>query len=242
MGLSQKRVLIVGGGSGIGYAVAELAQQAGAEVVIASSNRARVEAAAQRLGERVVAQQLDITDEPQVEAFFKEQGRFDHVVTTAGDWVAGGGGFRTPLAQVDVPSAAKSFGVRFWGALTLAKHAAPVLSAGGSITLTGGMVAHRPSKGAVVATAMAGAIEHLTRGLAVELAPIRVNGVTPGLIRTGIWDRIPEQHREQQLAQMTAKLLVPRIGEPEEAARAYLYLMECGYVTGQVLYVEGGSR
>jgi NAD(P)-dependent dehydrogenase (short-subunit alcohol dehydrogenase family) len=242
MTLSDKRVLVVGGGSGIGYAVAQLAQQAGAEVLIASSKQARVEAAAQKLGARVVGQRLDITDEPMVEAFFKEHKRFDHVITTAGDWVANGGGFRTPLAQVDVAAAAASFGVRFWGALTLAKHAAPVLSAGGSITLTGGMVSQRPSKGACVATSMAGAIEHLSRGLAVELAPIRVNAVVPGLIRTGIWDRIPEQHREQQLAQMTAKLLVPRIGEPDEAARAYMYLMECGYVTGQILYVEGGSR
>lgn len=242
MDMSDKRVLVVGGGSGIGFAVAQQLQQAGANVVIASSKQARVDAAAQRLGERVSAQRLDITDEPAVEAFFKEHGRFDHVVTTAGDWVANGGGFRTPLAQVDVKAAAASFGVRFWGALVLAKHAAPVLSAGGSITLTGGMVAHRPSKGACVATSMAGAIEHLARGLAVELAPIRVNAVVPGLIRTGIWDRIPEPQREQTLSQMTAKQLVPRIGEPDETARAYMYLMECGYVTGQILYVEGGTR
>ncbi|HKP56772.1 MAG TPA: SDR family oxidoreductase [Polyangiales bacterium] len=242
MGLDGKRVLVIGGGSGIGYAVAEMARQAGAGVVIASSNHARLEAAAQRLGDGVAAQRLDVTDEPGVEAFFKEQGAFDHVVTTAGDWVASGGGFRTPLAEVDLKAAADSFRVRFWGALTVAKHAARVLPPGGTFTLTGGMVAHRPTKGACVATSVGGAIEHLTRGLAVELAPIRVNAVVPGLIRTGIWDRIPADRREQQFTQLTAKLLVPRIGEPDEAARAYLYLMECGYVTGQILYVEGGSR
>jgi NAD(P)-dependent dehydrogenase (short-subunit alcohol dehydrogenase family) len=242
MDLSSKRVLVVGGGSGIGYAVAELAAQAGAAVVIASSNQDRVDAAAKQLGDRVVAQQLDITDEPMVAAFFEGQGRFDHIVTTAGDWVASGGGFRTPLAELDLTAAAASFRVRFWGALTLAKHAARTMPAGGSFTLTGGMIAHRPTKGACVATSVAGAIEHLTRGLAIELAPIRVNAVCLGLFRTGIWDRIPEAIRAQQLANMTSKLLVPRIGEPDEAARAYAYLMECDYVTGQILYVEGGSR
>ena len=241
MGLAGKKVLVIGGGSGIGYAVAQLALAAGAEVVIASSKQARVDAAAQRLGAGVTAQRLDITREPEVEAFFKERA-FDHVITTAGDWAEGGGGFRTPLAELDLSTAADGFRVRFWGALTVAKHAARVLPKDGSLTLTGGMISQRPQKGACVATSVAGAIEHLARGLAVELAPIRVNAVVPGLIRTGIWDRIPEEHREQTLSKLTAKLLVPRIGEAEEAARSYLYLLECGYVTGQILYVEGGSR
>jgi NAD(P)-dependent dehydrogenase (short-subunit alcohol dehydrogenase family) len=242
MGLYGKRLLVVGGGSGIGYAVAELALQHGAQVVIASSRAERIAAAAERLGRGVSARRMDLTDEASVAGFFTEAGSFDHVVTTAGDWAANGGGFRTPLAELDIAAAEASFRVRYWGALTLAKHAAKALGPAGSLTLTGGMVAHRPSKGACVATSVAGAIEHLTRGLAVELAPLRVNAVVPGLIRTGIWDRIPEAHREQTLSQMTSKLLVPRIGEADEAARAYLYLMECGYVTGQCLYVEGGSR
>ena len=241
MNLRGKRILVIGGSAGIGYAVAELALEAGGEVVIASSQKARVDAGAQQLGAAVTAHQLDITREPEVKAFFEGQ-HFDHVVTTAGDWAPNGGGFRTSLAELDLSSAADSFRVRFWGALAVAKHAARALTRDGSLTLTGGMVAHRPAKGACVATSVAGAIEHLARGLAVELAPIRVNAVVPGLIRTGIWDRIPEEHREEQLAKMTSKLLIPRIGEAQEAARSYLYLMECGYVTGQILYVEGGSR
>jgi len=131
--------------------------------------------------------------------------------------------------------------VRFWGALTVIKHAHKSISPGGSITLTDGMIAHRPSKGSAVSTAMAGAVEHLTRGLAVELAPIRVNAVCPGLIHTGVWDSIPEERRAQQFEQMTKRQPLPRVGEPEEAAEAYLYLMRGGYTTGQVLHVDGGS-
>ena len=88
---------------------------------------------------------------------------------------------------------------------------------------------------------MAGAVEHLTRGLAVDLAPIRVNCVCPGLILTGVWDSIPADRRAEQLERMTKRQPLPRAGEPAEAAEAYLYLMRGGYTTGQVLHVDGGS-
>ena len=87
---------------------------------------------------------------------------------------------------------------------------------------------------------MAGSIEHLTRALAVELSPLRVNCVCPGLIRTEVWNSIPEEGREARFTEMTKRQLVPRIGEASECAEAYLYLMKAGYTTGQVLHVEGG--
>lgn len=238
MSLKDKRVLVVGGGSGIGFAVAQAAQADGAAVIIASTSAQRIADAAGRLNAE--GRTLDITDEADVAAFFQAEDRFDHVVTTAGDW---GAIRRGPLADTDLSAARDVFQVRFWGALTLAKHAAAALEPGGSITFTDGMIAHRPSKGSAVSTAMAGAIEHLTRALALELAPIRVNCVCPGLIRTEIWDtRMPDaERREAQLAAMTQGQLIPRIGTPAEAAEAYLYLMRGGYTTGQVLRVEGGS-
>ncbi|HWA63540.1 MAG TPA: SDR family oxidoreductase [Caulobacteraceae bacterium] len=238
MGLSGKRVLVVGGGSGIGLAVAQGALAEGARVTIASSNPERVAAAAKGLGEGAEAATLDVTDEAAVAAFFEGAKPFDHIVTTAGDW---GGPRRGALVDMDLAAAASVFRVRFWGALALAKHGGPKLPPGGSLTLTDGMIAHRPSKGSSVSTAMAGAIEHLTRGLAVELAPARVNCVCPGLIRTGVWDTIPEAQRAERFEQMTRRQLVARIGEPAEVAEAYLYLMKSGYVTGQVLQVDGGS-
>ena len=238
MVLENKRVLVIGGGSGIGFAVAEGVVGEGAQAVVASSNTDKVADAARRLGNSALAAQLDVTGEAAVEAFFAANGAFDHIAFTAGDW---GGPRRGPLAETDLSAAERLFRVRFWGAVAVAKHGAKVLPPGGSLTLTDGMIAHRPTNGSAISTAMAGAVEHLTRGLAVELAPVRVNCVCPGLIRTGVWDRIPEERREAQFTEMTKRQLVARIGEADEAAAAYLYLMKGGYTTGQVLYVEGGS-
>ncbi|MBL8774165.1 MAG: SDR family oxidoreductase [Phenylobacterium sp.] len=237
MDLGGKQILVIGGGSGIGFAVAAAASQAGAAVTVASTSADKLDAAVRRLGERARSAVLDATDEAAVAGFFEGRA-FDHIVYTAGDW---GGARRGPLADTDLAAAAGLFRVRFWGALAVAKHGAPTLPQNGSITLTDGMIAQRPSKGSVVSSAMAGAVEHMTRALAVELAPIRVNCVCPGLIRTGVWDSIPAERRQDQFARLTARQLLPRIGEPEEAAEAYLYLMRAGYTTGQVLYVEGGS-
>jgi NAD(P)-dependent dehydrogenase (short-subunit alcohol dehydrogenase family) len=239
MTLDGKRVLVVGGGSGIGYAVAEGAAREGAAVTVASSNLDRVTAAARRLGNSSRGERLDVTDEAGVAAFFEAAAPFDHIVFTAGDW---GGMRNASLKDIDLSRASEVFRVRFMGALAIAKHGATRLPRDGSLTLTDGMIAHRPGKGRFLSAGMAGGIEHLTLGLAVELAPVRVNCVCPAMIRTEIWDTLlPAEGREEAMARMTARQLIPRIGEPEETAQAYLYLMKAGYTTGQVLFVEGGS-
>lgn len=233
MSLSGQKILIVGGGSGIGYAVAEGALADGASVTIASTGAERLAKAADGLGGGVATARLDVTDEAAVRDFFAGSGGFDHIVTTAGDW---GGPRRGALSDLDLEAARSVFAVRFWGALALAKYGAPTLSDGGSLTFTDGVIGHRPAPGTFVSTAMAGAVEHLARGLAVELAPKRVNAVCPGLIRTGVFDALPED----RITEMTKKQLVPRIGTAVEAAASYLYLMRNAYVTGQVLVVDGG--
>lgn len=233
--LANQRILIIGGSSGIGFAVAQAALREGARVIVASSNPDKVKNAVERLGggEGV---RLDVSDESVVEAFFTDSGSFDHIVFTAADWVAVD---HRPFAEMDLRSTEALFRVRFWGALAVAKHGAKCVPAGGSITFTNGMAAHRPQKGMPVATAMAGAVEHLVLSLAVELAPIRVNGVCPGAIVTEAWDDVPPEFRKVQEDRLAGQLL-PRAGRPEEAAEAYLYLMRGTYTTGQVLRVEGG--
>ena len=237
MSLADKRVVVIGGTSGIGFAVAKGASEEGALVVVGSSSARKVGRAKERLpGAEAFA--VDVKEEASVAAFFEQVGAFDHLVFTAGDWASFGGG---PVESLDVAGAASAFTVRFWGAVTAVKHAAKRIREGGSITLTDGMIAHRARKGAVISTAMAGAVEHLTRALAVELAPIRVNAVCPGLIQTEIWDAIPEEQRAERLQRMTKRLPISRVGTPREAAEAYLYLMRGGYTSAQVLRVDGGQ-
>lgn len=238
MKLDGKRIVIIGGTSGIGLAVAQGAIAEGAEVVVGSSQAAKVETAARQLGNRASGHAVNVRDDASVTAFFGEIGPFDHLVFTAGDW--GAAGLNRPT--IDEPDrAADIFAVRYWGALAAIRRGRGQIREGGSITLTNGLVAHRPRKGGALSTAMAGGIEFLTRGLAVDLAPIRVNAVCPGAILTGVWDGIPEDRREEQFQRMTRNLLVPRVGLPDEVAEAYLYLMKAGYTTGQILLVDGGG-
>ncbi|MBW8754247.1 MAG: SDR family oxidoreductase [Sphingomonadales bacterium] len=236
MTLQDARILIIGGGSGIGYAVAEAAMAEGAEVTIASTDAVKLAKAGDRLGGATSAR-LDLTDEAAVAAFFANSGFFDHIVSTAGDW---GKARRGPFTEMDFRDARALFEVRFWGAANLAKHGAAAIPPGGSLTLTSGMSAFRPQKGSVMATAMAGSIAHLVYGLAVELAPVRVNGVFPGGVATEIFQTLPPAVRAAEEARFLSQP-VPRIATPPEVAQAYLYAMRCTYVTGQILQVDGGG-
>ena len=232
--LDGKRVVVIGGSSGIGFAVAALAHALGAGVVIASSQAANVDDAVERLP-GATGRVVDLRDEAGIADFFEALGAFDHLAITAGDW---GGAMFASTADIDLAQARDGMVVRFWGALAAAKHGCRAIAQDGSITLTSGMLAHRPLKGAPLATAVGGAVEHLARGLAVDLAPVRINAVCPGLILTG---HVQQTMPDARLRSFVAPLLVPRGGSPAEAARAYVYLMLNGYATGQVLPVDGGG-
>lgn len=236
--LDDRCVVVIGGTSGIGFAVAQRALAEGARVVIGSSHRENVESALKRLGPGATGAAVDVREDASVASFFEQVGSLDHLVFTAGDWAP----LRTSAVStpLDAGHADAVFAVRFRGALAAVKHAHERMAVDGSIALTDGLIAHRPRKGAALSSAMAGAIEHLTRALAVELAPRRVNAVCPGLVLTEVWDSVPEDQREARLQRMTAHQPLPRPGAPNELAEAYLYLMCCGYTTGQVLIVDGG--
>jgi NAD(P)-dependent dehydrogenase (short-subunit alcohol dehydrogenase family) len=236
--LAGKRVAVIGGTSGIGFAIAAGALAEGAQVFVGSSNAANVERSLARLGAGASGAAVDVRDEASVAAFFERAGAFDHLAYTAGDWAPNRGG--GAIAALDLATANATFTVRFWGALAAVKHAQGRIARDGSITLTDGAIAHRPRKGAALSTAMAGAIEHLTRALAVDLAPLRVNTVCPGYVLTEVWDSMPAERREAQFKHVAERQPLPRIGVPDEVAEAYLYLMRGGYSTGQVLVVDGG--
>ena len=234
LSLTGKRVVVIGGGSGIGFAVAQLAREIGAEIVIASSRAATVEAAVARLS-GATGRTVDLRDETAIAGFFAELGAFDHLAITAGDW---GGAMFAPTSDIDLAQAKDGLTVRFWGALASAKHCCRTIAQDGSITLTSGMLSHRPIKGAPIAAAVGGAVEVLARGLAVDLAPVRVNAVCPGLILT---EHVTQTMPEAQRHAFVDALPIPRAASPAECAKAYVYSMLNGYVTGQTLPVDGGG-
>jgi len=231
--LDGTKVVVIGGASGVGFGVAAAAMAAGADVVVGSSQTRRIEAAAERLGPGAKGLTVDVKDEASVGAFFDAAGPFDHLVFTAGDW----GNMFGPTRDLDVEASKARIEVRFWGAVRAAKQALRHIAKDGSITLTGGMLGHRPRPGAPLTTASAHTTEGLAMGLARDLAPVRVNAVCLGLITS--------EHvltmGEAMISGFTASLPLPRAGTVEEAAEAYLYLMRATYVTGQIVRVDGGG-
>ena len=177
-----------------------------------------------------------MADEAQVRALFERVGAFDHLVFTAGETLQ-----LETLAAMQVERARGFVNVRFWGAFMAAKYGSPHIRPGGSITLTNGIAGLRPRKGWTVAASICGAMEALTRALAVELAPIRVNAVCPGTVRTELWSGMAESARETMYRDAAQRLPVGRVGEADDLAETYLYLMREGFSTGQVLVVDGGA-
>lgn len=235
MALTGQRIVVIGGSSGMGLATAQAAAEAGALVTIASSSKERIDAALAELPDSCEGVALDVRDEAAVADLFARVGELDHVVFTAGDQAD-----RRALKQLPIEQARHMFDVRFWGAVAIAKHAAPRIRPGGSITLTSGTIGVRPVRGAALASAGAAATEGLTRGLAVDLAPVRVNAVRSGAVRTPLWDAVPEPQRAAAFDNFAQRALTGAVGEPRQIAAANLYLMENQFVTGTVLTVDGG--
>jgi NAD(P)-dependent dehydrogenase (short-subunit alcohol dehydrogenase family) len=236
MDLDGKKIVIIGGSSGMGLATAAAAAAAGAAVTIASSNKSRLDAALAALPAGCAGTVIDTRSEASVAEALSRIGELDHLVYTAGDSVT-----PRPLTQVTMEEARQLLEVRFWGTVAAVKHAAPRIRPGGSIVLTSGTIGVRPSPGTALAAGSAAATEALTRGLAVELAPVRVNAVRAGAIRTPLWDPVPAERRPALFAALAERTLTKTLGEPDQIAAAHLYLMGNSFVTGTVLTVDGGA-
>jgi NAD(P)-dependent dehydrogenase (short-subunit alcohol dehydrogenase family) len=235
--LNGSTVVILGGTSGVGLATAQLAAAGGARVVVASSRQVSVDKALTSLPDTATGRTVDLTDENAVHGLFGDLGSIDHLVYTAGEPLA-----LMPLAELDLDRARAFFQLRYFGALCAVHAAAPHLNEGGSITLTTGTAADRPGPGWAVASSITGAVESLTRALAVELAPrIRVNAVSPGVLRSPMWDNLPDADREGLYADNARAVPLGRVGEVEDAARAYIYCITQPFATGTVMTVDGGA-
>ncbi len=232
MPLSGQTVTIFGGSSGIGLATAQAAHALGARVTIASRSQARLDEAASRIGE-AATHALDIRDAEAVRRFFEARDPFDHVVVSAAELAVG------PLRKRSIAEEREAMDSKFWGAANVA-HAARIRP-GGSLTLVSGMIGVRPTGGATILSAINAAIDALAKALATEMAPVRVNCVSPGRIETPWWDFLPEADRQSLFDRTAAGLPLKRIGRAEEIAAQIVHLMQNGFMTGSVVLVDGGG-
>ncbi len=229
--LKDKKVVVVGGSSGIGLSTAELAKREGADVIIASRNAEKLDAVAKTLN--AIAIPADVTSDESVAELFRRCGPVDHVVVTAAQLRTGP--FKT-VAMEDVRATMEG---KFWGSWRVAR--AAEFRPGGSLTLVSGYLSVRPRPNSAIIGAANGALESLARSLALELAPVRVNCVSPGIIDTPIRAAMPEEARRDMLAKTAAALPVGRVGVGEDIARQILAFMTIGFATGSIVYLDGGA-
>lgn len=236
LSLKGKRVVVLGGTSGIGLAVANAFLDESAQVIIASRSASKLSDAKVKLGGKVEGYEIDFRSEEKVADFFKKVGKFDHLVVTAGEGAMG------HFSELPVATVREAFDSKFWGQYISVLAALPYFNNESSITLTSGVYGVRPPQGATTLASINSAIDGLVRGLSVDLAPIRVNVVSPGIVDTPLYGGMPEDERQIMYHGIAKQLPVGRVAQPKDIAETYVYLAKNGFTTGTSVLIDGGAH
>ncbi|MGG5240695.1 SDR family oxidoreductase [Pseudomonas lurida] len=228
--LNGKTVIVIGGSSGIGAAVAKAAAARGAHVVMAGRRLVS------GVENGVRSEPVDVTDATSLQRLFESVGRFDHLVYTSGPSVRA-----KTLVETDLTEAQENFDVKLWGALRAIQRALPYLDEHASISLTSGQLGRKLAPGQFIKTGINAATEALGKQLAKELAPRRVNVISPGVIDTPAYAGLAEEQRLAMFAKAGGALPVGRVGQADEVAAGYVLAMENGFMTGAVIDIDGGG-
>ncbi|MFF7557175.1 SDR family oxidoreductase [Streptomyces olivaceus] len=235
--LKNKRVLIVGSGSDIAAALVTDLLREGARVTLAGRNIEKTASAAKALGDAVRPLSLDLSDEESIRAAadqVRAAGGLDHLVSVATERANG------PVASLERGALHAAFDAKVVGPILLAKHFARLIAEEGSLLFFSGLAAWRPSPGLAAMAATNGSVSALASALAVELAPTRVNAVSPGVIDTGNWDVAAD--KQELFRQVAASAPARRVGDPSDVSAAARALLVNPYITGETLHVDGGAR
>ena len=253
--LHNKRVLVLGGTSGIGFCVAENALENGAVVIVASSRQESIDKTLSRLRgsypdltDNISGHTIDLRSDDAENAIISlldsatnnGNAPLDHIVSTAGDSLA-----LQPLSAFSgAATLEKAQRVRIIAPMLIAKHAPGKYlrsSNQSTITLTGGVNTHRPGVNWSIPVYAGAGLQGLVRALAVDLRPIRVNLVEPGAVETELFSRVYSgETLEKMLAEFKKQTLTGAIGRPEDVSELYVYFMRDPFVTGQSVLSEGG--
>jgi NAD(P)-dependent dehydrogenase (short-subunit alcohol dehydrogenase family) len=236
MSIDSSRVLCLGGTTGIGLATAKLASSRGAHVTVVSNRQGDVDNALRQLPKGADGYAADLLDPEQRAELFQKVDTIDHLVYTAGQNIR-----FTKITDYTTEAGNTMLGLRVVCALDVVRLAIPHMSDEGSITLTSGTSAFRPGPGWSIVGAFCGAINSAIKALAVELAPIRVNAVAPGVVNSPLWDQVGSSESNEEFAQLASALPAGRVAEADDIAMGYVYLMEQEYATGSVLLIDGGT-
>lgn len=231
--LRGRKVLVIGRESGIARAIVLAVRATGAEVIVAGLDAEKLAKAYDDTG--ISAETVDLTDETSIEALAERLGNVDHVVSTASARARG------QVADLKSETVLLSFNTKVIGPILLAKHLAPRMPMDGSFVLFSGASAQKPSIGMLAVAATNGAVDVVTRALAVELAPIRVNAISPGTIDTGAYDALGEEKKAALFAQRTRSNPARRIGASEDIAEAVVFALTNTFMTGISLGIDGGE-
>lgn len=236
MTFEDKHIVIIGGSSGIGLGLAQAALDRGAEVTITGRSAEKLAKASATLGGKAALAAFDAGDAREAEPAYASLGPIDHLVTTAAALAY------APIGEISLDDVSEMLSGKFWAPFLAARFAAPKIVAGGSITFFSGLAAYRPGPGTAAVAAVNAGLEGLAKALAVELTPLRVNVLSPGVVETPGWDFLPRTDREAFFASQARSLPTRYVGTPADIAEAALTLMGNRYITGTVLHVDGGGR
>lgn len=237
--LDGAKVLVIGGSAGIGLEVALQASAAGAIVHVAARGAEALDRVRQQ-DNRITTHGVDAKDAADLERLLSKVGEIDHVAMTVHESAARLG-IDTVAGNMNLEAGAEYFNGKFWSQYRVVQASLPRLSDGGSITLTSGVASRSGMANHSMIGAANAAIEASARQLAKEIAPKRINVVAPGVTATSTYDAMPEEARMDFIRKTTAKVPLQRIAQPGEIALAYLFAMQCSYLTGEVIDVSGGQ-
>ncbi|MET1065984.1 MAG: SDR family oxidoreductase [Arthrobacter sp.] len=233
---ASQTVLIIGGTSGIGRGTAQLLASRGDAVIVSGRTRTRAQAIARDIGGTAIGLEVDLTDMDSIRAAAAATGPIDHLVLSAAALTY------APFRELAIDDARNVFESKFWGYYRAVQVFGPSLPDTGSITFFSGVAADRPAPGTVAVTAVNAAVEGLTRSLALELAPVRVNAVSPGTTDTEGWSHLAEDAKAAAFEQHAKSLPIGRVGRPEDVASTVVHLIDNGFTTGTIHHVDGGAR
>ncbi|MFD5542621.1 SDR family oxidoreductase [Streptomyces sp. NPDC127079] len=230
----MERILVIGGARALGAAVARRAARDGYDVIVGARDLTAADALAGEIGATAV--QVDLQDESTLAAAaHRLRDGVDHIVTT------GSAPHDVRAVDLDRDRLLAAFTAKVVGPMLVAKHFAPILRPTGSMVLFSGVVGWRPGPGSLVKGVTNGAVEFAARHLAADLAPVRVNALSPGVVDSGAWDRLGDK-KTALLGRSAEATFVKRHGESEDVVEAVMWLLRAGFVSGETIHIEGGAR